>query len=107
MLMIDDHQVVLTGFVAPIVSNIKIDFAEIEEIEAVKLKPLARLNVLGTQNLKTWWIFDPMRPFKKQGFVMTIHGGRFKIGFTASDFHSAFRVLAEKLGPRFHDRRYK
>jgi hypothetical protein len=102
---IDDHEVVLKGFLVPWLSTVKIDFAEIEEVEAVKLHPLARFNLLGTQNFETWWVFDPMRPVRKQGFIMKVIGGRFHIGFTASDFDAVFAILTEKLGPRFHDRR--
>jgi hypothetical protein len=104
---IDAHHVKLHRFILPFTSSITIDLPEIEEVEAVRLKPLARLNLLGTQDFETWWVFDPVRPTKKWGFVIKLTGGRFRIGFTPSDFDATFQTLANHLGSKLLDRRHK
>lgn len=103
--LITNEKIELRGLLLPRISRIDLASEEVESIEVVNLSLLKRLNILGTQDLKTWWTFDVTRPFQKAGFVIKFKGGEYKLGFTVADFHHAYEVLLEEYGSRILDLR--
>lgn len=95
----------LNGLLLPYISVIEMGFDEIEGISIVDLPFYRRWNLLGSQDLKSWWTFDPIRPRKKYGFIVRFLHTRYKLGFTVADFEKAHAVLAQALGERLKDER--
>lgn len=95
----------LKGLFMPYVSDVAMDVSEIESVEIVSLSPLTRVNMLGTQNLKTWWTFDAARPLKKYGFIVRFPNFKYRLGFTVSNFEPALNELKNALGNKVHDKR--
>lgn len=74
-------------------------------IYEVKLSPLDRLTITGTNRLfKNFWNWDLMRPFKTYGFEVHLSekiGPLEKICFTADDHESAKKVIQDNFGVHF------
>lgn len=104
--LITNEKIELRGLLIPKLSRIDISNEEVESIEVVNLSIFKKLNLLGTQDLKTWWTFDLRRPFQKAGFIVGFRGGQYKVGFTVSDFHHAYEVLLAEYGSRILDLRH-
>ncbi len=103
--LITNEKIELRGLLIPHVSRIDLSNEEVESIEVVNLSIFKRFNLLGTQDMKTWWTFDLSRPFQKAGFVIRFKGGQYRLGFTVADFHNAYEVLLEEYGSRILDLR--
>lgn len=102
---INNDGILLQGLLLPMLSTIQISNEEVRHIEVVDLSLFKKFNILGSQDLKTWWTFDLTRPLKKAGFVVSFKDGKYKLGFTVADFHSAYEVLLEQFGNRVLDLR--
>lgn len=59
--LITNEKIELSGLLLPHVSRIDLANDEVESIEVVNLSLFKRLNLLGTQDLKTWRTFDLLR----------------------------------------------
>lgn len=103
--LITTRKIRLKGLLMPRISNVAMDLAEIESVKVVSLSPLARMNIVGTQDLKTWWTFDSARPLKKHGFIIRFAKFKYHLGFTVSDFDGALEFLKANLGDKITDLR--
>lgn len=84
------------GVLIPKISNISIEKEDIKKITIVKLRTKNRFNLVGTNDLKTWWCFDKFRFLKGKGIVIELNkkiGPINKIGFTVTDLDAAIQVL--------------
>lgn len=92
---INKHTIELRGLIIPKLSVVQLTKQDIQEIEVVRMSYLKRLNFLGTQDLKTWWVFDLKRPFQKYGFVIKLKNFKYNVGFTVTHFEEALEVVLD------------
>ena len=97
---ITDHSISLKGVVAPFISDIEVEIADISDVQCVELSNLEKINFLGTQNLTTWWCFDLMKPMRKKGLIISLKeaiGPFTEIGFTPDDPEAAWHAIHDLI----------
>ena len=96
--VIEEKKIRIKGILLPFISEAGLEEADIISIELVDLSLFNRLNPLGTQDLRVWWCFDPLKIKRKKGIVITIDKGiktLKAIGFTCNDIEGVYEILKE------------
>ena len=95
---INPDKIEIRSLLLPLFSSLTIESKDVQSVKVVKLTTAQRLNMMGTQNLRTWWCFDKKRPFRRKGIIILLKEpiGPFKrIAFTVEDIDQAEKVLEE------------